>query len=65
MARLRGTVLYSAAAYGITALAVELAFAVIERRSALVAHPVWSLAAFVVAFVTATVSFWMLSARRR
>jgi serine/threonine-protein kinase len=65
MARLRGTVLYSAAAYGIAALTVELAFAVIERRSALVARPIWSLFTFVVAAVTAGVSWWMLSARRR
>jgi serine/threonine-protein kinase len=65
MARLRGTVLYSAAAYGIAALTVELVFAVIERRSALIAGPLWTLAAFVVAFVTAGVSWWMLTARRR
>jgi serine/threonine-protein kinase len=64
MARLRGTVLYSAAAYGIAALAIELGFAVIERRSALVARPIWALATFVVAAVTAGVSWWMLSARR-
>ncbi len=65
MARLRGTVLYSAAAYGIAALTIELGFAVIERRSALVARPIWSLLTFVVAAVTAGVSWWMLSARRR
>ena len=65
MARLRGTVLYSAAAYGIAALTVALAFAVIERRSALVARPIWSLFAFVVAAATGGVSWWMLSARKR
>jgi serine/threonine protein kinase len=65
MARLRGTVLYSAAAYGIAALAIELGFAVIERRSALVARPIWELATFVVAAITAGVSWWMMSARRR
>ena len=65
MARLRGTVLYSAAAYGIAALAIELGFAVIERRSALIARPIWALLTFVVAAATAGVSWWMLSARRR
>ncbi|HEX5101685.1 MAG TPA: serine/threonine-protein kinase [Polyangiaceae bacterium] len=65
MARLRGTVLYSAAAYGIAALAIELGFAVIERRSALIARPIWALLTFLVALATAGVSWWMLSARRR
>jgi len=65
MARLRGTVLYSAAAYGIAALAIELGLAVVERRSALVARPLWALLAFVVAAATAGASWWMLSARRR
>ncbi len=65
MARLRGTVLYSAAAYGIAALAIGLAFAVIERRSALVAQPIWALLTFLVALATAVVSWMTLSARRR
>jgi len=65
MARLRSTVLYSAAAYGIATLAVELAFAVIERRSARIAQPLWSLAAFLIALTTAGASWWMSRARRR
>jgi serine/threonine-protein kinase len=65
MAQLRGTVLYSAAAYGIAALAVELAFAVIERRSALISRPIWALLTFLVAAVTGVVSWLMLSPRRR
>ena len=65
MARLRGTVLYSAAAYGIAALTVELAFAVVERRSAMVARPAWALFTFVIALGTSVVSWLMLSARRR
>jgi serine/threonine protein kinase len=65
MARLRGTVLYSAAAYGIAALAVELMFAIIERRSAMVARPVWALLTFLVAVGTAVTSWLMLSARRK
>jgi serine/threonine-protein kinase len=65
MAQLRGTVLYSAAAYGIASLAIELAFAVIERRSALTARPIWSLLTFLVALATAVTSWLMLSSRRR
>jgi serine/threonine protein kinase len=65
MARLRGTVLYSAAAYGIAALVVELGFAIIERRSAMIARPVWALFMFVVGLGTAVVSWLMLSARKR
>jgi serine/threonine-protein kinase len=65
MARVRGTVLYSAAAYGIAALGIELALAVVERRSALVARPLWPLLTFVVALVTGGVTWWMLRARRR
>jgi hypothetical protein len=64
MARLRGTVLYSAAAYGIAALGVELVFAIIERRSALVASPLWALLAFAVAIATAVASWFMLTARK-
>lgn len=64
MARLRGTVLYSAAAYGIAALGVELVFAIIERRSALVASPLWALIAFGVAIATAVASWFMLTARK-
>jgi serine/threonine protein kinase len=65
MARLRGTVLYSAAAYGIAALAVELGFAIIERRSALISRSVWALFMFVIALGTAVASWLLLSARRR
>jgi hypothetical protein len=65
MARVRGTVLYSAAAYGIAALAVELAFAIVERRSAMVARPIWQLGTFLVALVTAGITWWTLRARRR
>jgi serine/threonine-protein kinase len=65
MARLRGTVLYSAAAYGIAALAIELGFAIVERRSALIARPVWALLTFSVALATAVASWLMLSARKK
>jgi hypothetical protein len=65
MARLRGTVLYSAAAYGIAALTIELAFAVVERRSALVARPVWALFTFTVAIATAIITWLMLQARKK
>jgi serine/threonine-protein kinase len=65
MARLRGTVLYSAAAYGIAALGVELGFAIVERRAALVSGPVWALLTFTVALGTAVTSWLMLSARKK
>jgi serine/threonine protein kinase len=65
MAQLRGTVLYSAAAYGIAALAIQLALSVIERRSALTARPVWTLLTFVVALATAVTSWLMLRSRRK
>jgi hypothetical protein len=65
MARLRGTVLYSAASYGIVALGLELVFAVVERRSALVARPAWALLAFAVAIATAVTSWFMLTARKK
>jgi hypothetical protein len=65
MAQLRGTVLYSAAAYGIAALAIELVVAVIDRRSALIARPIWALLTFLVAIATAVTSWLMLSSRRR
>ena len=53
MGRLRRTVLYSAAAYAIMALFVQLLFVVIQRHSSAVAHPVGSLVTFVAAWLAA------------
>jgi serine/threonine-protein kinase len=53
MGRLRRTVLYSAAAYAIMALFVQILFVVVQRHSGAVAHPVWSLVTFVAAALAA------------
>jgi serine/threonine-protein kinase len=64
MARLRTTVLYSAAAYGIAALFVQLLEAVIVRHASGIARPIWSILTFLVALATAVIN-WLLSAPKR
>jgi serine/threonine protein kinase len=64
MARLRGTVLYGAAAYGIATLFLQLFLVIMDRRAIGLAKPGFSLVAFLVAAVTAAAT-WVLSARRR
>ncbi|HEX6764856.1 MAG TPA: serine/threonine-protein kinase [Polyangiaceae bacterium] len=53
MGRIRRTVLYSAAAYAIATLFVQILFVVFQRHSSAVAHPVWALLSFVIALLTA------------
>jgi hypothetical protein len=64
MARIRRTVLYSAAAYAIATLCVQLLFVVVQRHSGAVAHPVWALLAFVIALLAAG-GTWMATRPRR
>jgi hypothetical protein len=63
MGRLRRTVLYSAAAYAIVALFLQLSFVVIQRHSSAVAHPVWALLTFVLALLAAA-GTWMVTRPR-
>jgi serine/threonine-protein kinase len=63
MARMRRTVLYSAAAYAIGTVVVKLVFVVFQRHSSAVAHPVWALLAFVLASLTAA-GTWMITRPR-
>jgi serine/threonine protein kinase len=63
MARIRRTVLYSAAAYAIATLVVQLLFVVVQRHSGAVAHPVWALLAFVIALLAAG-GTWMATRPR-
>jgi serine/threonine-protein kinase len=53
MARMRRTVLYSASAFAIMALFVQILFVVVQRHSSTVAHPVWGLITFVTAALAA------------
>jgi hypothetical protein len=64
MARIRRTVLYSAAAYAITALIVQIVLVVGQRHSSAVAQPVWALITFLVALLTAG-GTWMATRQRR
>jgi serine/threonine protein kinase len=64
MTRLRTTVLYSATAYGIAMLAVELLQVIIRRQASDIARPLWSLVAFVVALSTA-VANWLVTEPKR
>ncbi len=64
MARLRGTVLYGAAAYGIAALFVQLLLVVIQRRALLTARPLWTLFTLVVGLAASGIT-WLLSSPRR
>jgi hypothetical protein len=63
MARIRRTVLYSATAYAIATLFVQLLFVVVRRHSGAVAHPVWALLAFVIALLAAG-GTWMVTRPR-
>jgi hypothetical protein len=63
MARIRRTVLYSATAYAIATLFVQLLFVVVQRHSGAVAHPVWALLAFVIALLAAG-GTWMVTRPR-
>jgi hypothetical protein len=64
MMRLRTTVLYSAAAYGIAALFVQLFEIAIERSAESVSHPGWTLFTFGVGLATA-VATWFASRPKR
>jgi serine/threonine-protein kinase len=64
MARLRATVLYGAAAYGIAALFVQVLLVLLQRHGAFVARPIWTLFAVVVGLATSVAS-WLLSFPRR
>jgi drug/metabolite transporter (DMT)-like permease len=63
MARIRRTVLYSAAAYAMGALFVQLLFVVFQRHSSAVAHPVWALLTFLMALLAAGAT-WMATRPR-
>jgi serine/threonine-protein kinase len=62
--RLRRTVLYSASAYGISALFVQVFESILQRNGAGLARPGWALVAFVVA-LTVGVATWILSRTKR
>jgi serine/threonine-protein kinase len=64
MVRLRTTVLYSAAAYGIAALFVQLFEIAIERSAESVSHPGWTLFTFGVGLATG-VATWFASRPKR
>jgi len=65
MARLRATVLYGAAAYGIAALFVQLFLVIVQRHASLASRPIWSLFALVIGFATSVISWFLSSPRRR
>jgi hypothetical protein len=62
--RLKRTVLFSASAYGIAALAVVGYHTVIERHSAAISAPLWWLAVFNVAMLVGLAT-WILGRPRR
>ncbi len=62
--RVRRTVLYSASAYGIGALFVQLFEGIFNRNAAGLARPSWSLLAFLCA-LTVAVASWMVTRPRR
>jgi serine/threonine-protein kinase len=64
MARLRATVLYGAAAYGIATLCMHLFLVLLERHASLVARPLWTLFALLFGLSTSTAT-WLLMSRRR
>jgi ABC-type nickel/cobalt efflux system permease component RcnA len=64
VARLKRTVLFSATAYGLCALAVVLFETVVEQTSADIARPMWWLGVFNVAMVVGFVT-WLLGRPRR
>ena len=61
--RLKRTVLFSASAYGLCAVAVVLFETVVKHQSADIARPLWWLAAFNVAMVVGTAT-WLLGKPR-
>jgi len=63
MGRIRRTVLYSAAAYAIVALFLQLSLVVIQRHSSAIAHPVWALLTFVLALLAA-LGTWLATRSR-
>jgi serine/threonine protein kinase len=65
MARLRATVLYGAAAYGIAALFVQVLLVLLQRHGSFVARPIWTLFAVAVGLATSAASWLLSSARRR
>jgi serine/threonine protein kinase len=65
MARLRATVLYGAAAYGIAALFVQVLLVLLQRHGSFVARPIWTLFAVGVGLATSAASWLLSSARRR
>ena len=65
MARLRATVLYGAAAYGIAALFVQLFLVIVQRHASLASRPIWSLFALVTGLATSVISWFLSSPRRR
>jgi serine/threonine-protein kinase len=62
--RLRRTVLYSAAAYGLTALFVQLLESIVNRSGVGVARPGWALVAFQVGLLVAIVTWVMTRSKR-
>jgi serine/threonine-protein kinase len=65
MARLRATVLYGAAAYGIAALFVQVLLVLLQRHGSYVARPIWTLFAVFVGLATSAASWLLTSPRRR
>ncbi|MGC4092478.1 MAG: serine/threonine-protein kinase [Polyangiaceae bacterium] len=63
--RMRRTVLYSAAAYGIGALFVQLFEAVFNRNAAGLVRPSWGLLTFVSALTVAVAAWFLTRPRRR
>ena len=59
MGRLRTSVLYSSAAYGITALLVQMFEVIVARHSLGVARPGWALLTFLVAMAVATLTWFL------
>src|SRR5688572_5206917 len=63
MGRMRRTVLYSASAFAIMALFVQILFVVVQRHSSTIAHPVWGLITFLTAALAAA-GTWMATRPR-
>jgi serine/threonine protein kinase len=64
MARLRATVLYGAAAYGIAALFVQVLLVLLQRHGSYVARPIWTLFVVLVGLATSAAA-WLLTSSRR
>ncbi len=65
MMRLRRSVLYSAAAYGMTALLVQMFEVIVARHSLGVARPGWALLTFLVSMFVATLTWFLTRPERR